>query len=146
MIYILKQIKNLLKRLQLPFKTGFYNGHYSKDSNGEFVFEYFPIPVISVLNTCDIEIGVNEVITITAKLKRENAITFKYDLLCNYDFEVYGVFDYLTDFYLNNGKLNEISLNIEKSQEIEVFISIKINATEDVLEILSLLQSYNFYY
>ena len=48
-----------------------------------------------------------------AKLKRENAITFKYDLLCDYDFEVYGVFDYLTDFYLN-GKLNEISLNIKK--------------------------------
>ena len=34
---------------------------------------------------------------------------------------------------------------IKLSQEMEIFVSIKINATEDVLEILSLLQSYNFY-
>ena len=89
----------MVKRLQLPFKTGFYNGHYSKDSNGEFVFEYFPIPVISVLNTCDIEIGVNEIITITAKLKRENAITFKYDLV--------GKDDLVDSRYISNLK-NEI--------------------------------------
>lgn len=47
---------------------GWYNGHYSKNQSGQYVMDYFPIPVVSVKGFCDIEIGIGQ-ITVSTKLR-----------------------------------------------------------------------------
>ena len=34
---------------------GFFNGHYHKAADGQFQMDVYPIPVISVMGLCDIE-------------------------------------------------------------------------------------------
>ena len=58
-------------------ESGFYNGHYRKREDGSFHMNYYPIPVISVKNYCDIEIGLDS-ISISTKLKRNAAISYDY--------------------------------------------------------------------
>lgn len=55
-------------------ESGFYNGHYRKREDGSFHMDYFPIPVISVKNYCDVEIGLDS-ISISTKLKRSAALS-----------------------------------------------------------------------
>lgn len=72
-----------LKRAELTYalfhrifelESGFYNGHYRKQEDGRFYMDYYPIPVISVKNYCDIEIGLNN-ISISTNLKRNAALS-----------------------------------------------------------------------
>ena len=61
--------------------------------------DYYPIPVISIKGYCDIEIEIDE-ITISTKLKYNDALNFDYSKIMHYDFEMYGVKDYLKDYYV----------------------------------------------
>ena len=69
------QMRALLPLLKdwhgMKITCGWFNGHYHKDAAGEYQKDVYPIPVISVMGLCDIEIDFDGT-TVTAKLSREH--------------------------------------------------------------------------
>ena len=122
---------NKAQRLRKPFisapgkykcKMGFYHGHYSKNDEGNYEMEYYPIPVISIIDYCDIEVGIDK-LSISAKLSKVEAEVFDYSLLEKYEFEAYGVEHYLDDFYLKGSTIDEFINRVKVSNEQEIGFS-----------------------
>lgn len=131
-----------------PFTCAYYNGHYFKNPNGEYIMDYFPIPVISFEKLCDIEIGL-EIISLTTKLPRDLALKFNYNKLCDYYFEVYGVEEYLNDFYTEGNSIQELITNISNSSEKEIGFSFQLpwDVTPIQIEkLIRLLEKEGFYF
>lgn len=131
----------------LNYTVGFYNGHYSKNAQGEYEREFYPIPVISVAGVCDIEIE-PDAIAVSSKLKRETALLFDYNALKEYKFEVYGVEDYLADYYVNRD-VDKLLENIGNSQEREIAYRFTFGKSSDFKQVARLtlfLRSNGFYY
>lgn len=129
-------------------ELGWYNGHYSKDENGQYQPDYFPIPVISVKGYCDIEIGFEQ-ITVSAKLKREEALSYSFDDVKDTPFEAYGVEDYLADYYNSDMTVEQLHENIKNSGEKEIGFSFVFDhdADKDILfDFAKLLRRKGFYY
>lgn len=138
-----QEVMSLLDQRLLNYVLGYYPYHSFKENN-EFFIEYYPIPVLTVDNTLDIGIDINQIF-FEFKLTKEDAVIFDYHQLSNFTFEVYGVDDYYHDFYLENN-IDEIITNIENSDEIEIGISILINKnnlTQDVSDVLEYLMLRN---
>ena len=108
------------KLLQCAY--GFYNGHYHKNTVGNYEMDYFPIPVISVKGLCDVEIDLNQ-ISITTKLTRNKVLSYDFDKFKSYNFEVYGVENYLEDFYVVGDTISGMIERIKASKEENVFFS-----------------------
>lgn len=79
-------------------ESGWYSEHYHKGNNGNWFRESYPIPVIGVKGFCDIEIQFDK-ISVSTKLKRNVALAYSFEKFAGYEFEAYGVEDYLEDFY-----------------------------------------------
>lgn len=155
----LNQVYNRLelKRVELTralfhrifeLESGFYNGHYHKREDGSFQMDYFPIPVISVKGYCDIEIGLDS-ISVTAKLRQNKALTYDYNRLCAYSFEVYGVEDYLSDFYHEGMTIQQLLDNLQASDEKEIAFSFRFDFDTDgdkIFAFVELLRRDSFYY
>lgn len=127
---------------------GYYNGHYSKNGLGDYEIDYFPIPVISVKGICDIEIGLDQ-ITVTTKLTREQALYNQFEHVKSYKFEVYGVDNYLDDFYLAGDTIGDMIEKIKESKEQNVFVTFcfPFEASPDELsELVSLISKEGFFY
>ncbi|MBR3293837.1 MAG: hypothetical protein IKI69_05375 [Oscillospiraceae bacterium] len=134
-------------RGSFKIESGFYNGHYHKNAEGNYQLDSYPIPVISVKGLCDIEIDFDEN-SITSKLSKELIMSFDWNILGTVKFEVYGVDDYLRD-YGDNQSICEISKVVQNSTEKEFFISFYIPVSEsgeNVLKFLRKLQENGFYY
>lgn len=130
------------------FICGYYNGHYHKDSEGKYVMDYFPIPVITVDGLCDIEIDLDKV-SISTKLKREAALGYEYEKLSEYAFEVYGVEEYLDDFYVEGNTYPELVKNIENSEEKEIGFSFMFSGdvgAEEIYKVVKFLRKEEFFY
>ena len=129
-------------------KRGYYNGNYHRDKNGEYVMEYFPIPVIEVRGYCDVEINLED-ITVSTKLTKQKALEYNYDKLTEYSYEAYGVEDYLQDFYKQGMTTAEFQAAIKKSEEKEIGFSFKfdfdITGTE-MYEFAKMLRREGFFY
>ena len=126
---------------------GFYNGHCHKSDSGEYVADAYPIRVISVPGLCDIEVDFDS-IAITAKLAKETAAEFDWQLFKNAHFEVYGVEDYLQD-YGNSENIAAINGSISACTEKELFVTFCLpagTAAADVLRIVQKLRECGFYY
>ncbi len=137
-----------LKLNKLEIEYGWYNNHYNKSPSGEWIRDAHPIPVISVKGLCDVEISFVSV-TVSAKLSRTQALEYTYDKLTCYDFEAYGVEDYLSDYYTKGQTFEQLKENIRKSSEQEIGFSFTFPEDIDVgkiCEFVSLLQSEGFYY
>ncbi|MFY9421572.1 MAG: hypothetical protein WAP91_01015 [Bacilli bacterium] len=144
-----EEILSGLKSIQeeIHFKCGFYNGHYHKNDRSEYEKDYYPIPVVSIVGLCDIEIDFDN-ISITSKLKKNNIIDFEFIQFTQYRFEVYGVEDYLCDFGTEKS-LNDMIKKIIESDESEFFITfyLPFNANVvDVLNLIKLFQTNSFFY
>lgn len=129
-------------------ESGFYNGHYRKWEDGIFHMDYYPIPVISVKNYCDIEIGLDS-ISISTKLKRNAALSYDYSKLHAYRFEVYGVEDYLADYYHEGMTVQQLLGNMKTSEEHEIAFSFRFDFDthgEAIYAIVKLLRREGFYY
>lgn len=131
------KIINCLNLNGYGYKWGYYSGHYVKNNN-EWLLEQFPIPVISVEEICDIGIDVIHIF-IEGKLKRECALKFDFTLLKEYRFDVYGVEDYLNDFYNTGLSIEGIKEKILRSNEDEIGVSVFISHEEPIENILSVL-------
>ncbi len=117
-----KSILAELKKNGYKCEWGYFGKHYIKHNNNWFV-EYFPIPVIDVNSICEIGIDL-EHIFIEYKMLKQTALKCDFNKFTKYKFEVYGVENYLSDFYNAEMDLNNINGRILESEEKEVGISI----------------------
>ncbi len=129
-------------------ESGWYNGHYHMDETGNWFRESYPIPVIDVKGLCDIEIPFDK-ITISTKLERNAALTYSFEKFAGYEFEAYGVEDYLADFYHSGQTLQELQENIRACEEKEIGFSFVFPFDVDekqIFEFVKLLRQEGFYY
>lgn len=142
---ILVEFQGKLKSQNINYTWGFYNNHSIKDNNGNWVTEYFPIPVITIDSLCDIGIDL-DFIFVETKMERERAITFDFSSFLPYKFEVYGVCEYLSDFYNDSMDINNIGHEIEQSKENQIGISFFFKQdchVDDIMELIYMLKSIN---
>ena len=103
-----------LSRNGIDAKWGWYANH-SVEVDGEYQTEEFPIPVVDVGDLC--EIGFNlDGCWLEFQLPRAEALAFDWKQLPR-DAEVYGVENYLMDFYHIGMDLSGIAARIEESSE-----------------------------
>ena len=145
-----KQIEfvNALSHRMFELESGWYNGHYHEDEAGNWFRESYPIPVIGVKGLCDIEIPFDK-ITISTKLKREAALAYSFEQFERYEFEAYGVEDYLTDFYHSGQTVQKLKENIRVCDEKEIGFSFVFPFDVDgkkIFEFVKLLRREGFYY
>lgn len=145
----LKQAElNALFRGDFRLESSWYNGHYHKDESGNWCRESYPIPVIGVKGLCDIEIPFDK-ISISTKLKRDAALGYPFEKLAGYEFEAYGVENYLTDFYHPGQTAQDLRDNIRACNEKEIGFSFVFPLDRDgkqIFEFVKLLQQEGFYY
>lgn len=142
------EIVSLLASYGCDFTVGYYNGHYSKRADGHYEIEFYPIPVISIAGLCDIEINVMDT-TISTKLTKERAICFDYSQISGYTFEVYGVEDYLADYYAKGDSIKAMIGKIQMSDEKQIGFSFCFDTVfhgEELSGLLRLFSSCGFFY
>lgn len=137
----------LLHRI-FELEPGWFNGHYQKQEDGSFRRASYPIPVIGVKGVCDIEIQFDK-IEVSAKLKRDRALTYSYDKMAEYPFEAYGIEDFLGDYYHEGQTIQELREHILPSEEQEIGFSFTFPFTvegKELFAFVKLLRSEGFYY
>ncbi len=124
---------NALRNAGYEAVRGYYNNHYIKKAD-EWAVEYYPVPVISVKNVCDICLDINRTF-VEFKLERQAALAFDWAALIGLSFEVYGAQDYLLDFYDPACGFEEIGKKISQSGEREIAVSLRLGYLpgEDIL-------------
>ncbi len=141
------ELLNGLRRRIFAPRLAWYNGHYRRQDDGCFAMDYFPIPVVEVKDCCDIEINLDSV-TVSARLGREDALSFSYEKLSKFEFEAYGVEDYTGDLYRPGMTARELKENIRNTSEQEVGFSFRFDFDVDgdaVYEFVKLLRREGFY-
>ncbi len=142
------EIVRALPRKMFELVSGWYNGHYHRNGAMDWVRESFPIPVVSVNGLCDIEIQFDG-ISVSAKLKRDAALAYHFEKFAGYEFEAYGVGDYLADFCHPEQSAQEMKERIRASEETEIGFSFafpfEIEGMQ-IFEFVMLLRREGFYY
>ena len=115
----LEIVKAAVRQAGLECASIWHNGHYARDGCGEFRRQAYPIPVVSVENLCDIELGFSA-LNATAKLARARALAFPYETLPPRSLEACGVEDYLSDCYHAGQSLEALRKNAASSRETEI--------------------------
>lgn len=120
----LEEKKTELARALSPFETeaGWFNGHYQRDDKGSWRRDAYPIPVVSVKGLCDIEVQFTR-LSVSTKLKREAALAYSFEQMKAYEFEAYGVEDFLSDYYHAGQTMRELKEKIKESAENEIGFS-----------------------
>ena len=154
---IYRELESRMQKLVAPFTSlhkgfdfscGYYSGHYHKDAKGKYVMDFFPIPVVTIKRLCDIEIDLDK-ISVSTKLSREVALNYSYEKLAGYEFEAYGVDEYLDDFYVKGNTYAELVENIASSKEKEIgfsFLFSKDVDAEVIYECVKFLRKEGFFY
>ncbi|MGI6770351.1 MAG: hypothetical protein ACOX5E_05835 [Bacilli bacterium] len=130
------------------YTVAYYSGHYNKNNDGNYQIDYFPIPVISIKNYCDIEVGLDGV-SLSTKLKKADALKFDYNKIKQYKFEVYGVEDYLKDYYVEGNTIEELLNNIKLSKEKDIGFAFKLDKNIDgdsIYKFVKFLRRNGFFY
>ena len=142
------QIGHALFHRGFQGEVGWYSGHYHKSGHGTWMREAYPIPVIGVKGFCDIEIQPDH-ISVSTKLQRSAALSDSFESLAGYDFEAYGVEDYLADFYHPGQTIEELRENIDACHEQEIGFSFVFPFDVEgaqLFEFVKLLRREGFYY
>lgn len=129
-------------------ECGWYNGHYSLGEDGEWNRDSYPIPVVSVKGLCDVEVSFTG-ITLTTKMSRMQAIEYSFVKFANYDFEAYGVADYLNNYRSKGESIEEFKKNLKATKEREIFITFTIPEEmigDKLYNFAKLLKREGFYY
>ena len=119
--------------------SGWYNGHYHKNILGEWERESYPIPVLEIAGICDVEIGFDK-ITVSAKLRTESISTLEAESFTPYDYEVYGVEDFLNDLYSSRQPFGQLKAIAENHSEPEVGFSFYFPPHASAIPILDLIR------
>lgn len=140
-------VQALLHRI-FETESGWYSGHYHRNTAGEWNRESYPIPVVSVKGFCDIEIAFDK-ISVSTKRKREDALAYSFEKLSGYEFEAFGVEDYLADYYHAGQAIQEMKENIRACDEKEIGFSFCFPFDVEgkrLFEFAKLLRREGFYY
>lgn len=144
----LAEVSRALSHRIFEIESGWYNGHYHRNVEGEWRRASYPIPVLSVKGFCDIEIGF-EKITVSAKLKRAAALAYSFEKMADCEFEAYGVKDYLADYYHEGQTVQDMKENISRCDEAEIGFSFVFPFEAEgraIFEFVKLLRREGFYY
>lgn len=136
-----------LSHRMFELESGWYNGHYHKSDNGNWLRESYPIPVVGVKGFCDIEIQFDQ-ISVSTKMKRNIALGYSFEKFAGYEFEAYGVEDYLADFYHAGQTIQKMKDNICTCEEKEIGFSFVFPFDvegKQILEFIKLLRCEGFY-
>lgn len=133
-----EELVHAAEQKSMETETGWYNGHYHRSEKGEWIRESYPIPVVGVKGICDIEIQFDG-ITVSAKLKRDAALTYSFEKL-EYDFEAYGVEDYLGDYHQPGQTFDRMKERILAGTEKEIGFSFPFPFETDGAEIMHLVE------
>ena len=143
-IPILKEIENIRQFLGskcIDHALGFYNRNSIK-INDKITSEIYPIPVITCkLNTIDIAIGLDLAINenyigfIRFTFSKEDLLGFNFNLLRNFNFELYGYSYINRNFDFDN--IEQELIRIQKSQETQFKIKISISNTNQIKDIIN---------
>ena len=143
-----RDIRSAVSELPYRIVVGWYNGHYRKNSCGEWERSAYPIPEVDLMGLCDIEIHFDG-ICVSTKLLRDKALDCTFDRFSDLQFEAHGVQDFLLDFYWKGITLEAMKRNIRESQETEIGITFYLPFDSDADRIRHLLLSLRdegFYY
>ena len=108
----------------------------------------YPIPVIEVNGFCDIEIQPRQV-SVSTKLSRSTALSYSFEKFTEYNFEAYGVEDYLADFYHPGQTIEQLKEKIRGCHEEEIGFSFVFPFQvegQQMFEFVKLLGQEGFYY
>lgn len=133
---------------EFPITMGWFNGHYRRDEAGEYGMDCFPIPEITVTGLCDVELHF-DMVNVTTKLRREDALNNDFIPFTDVPFEAYGVQNYLLDFRTEGVSIDAMYDNIRNSDEQEVFFTFSLAAevtTDTVTAFVQRLRNSGFYY
>lgn len=126
----------------------YYSGHYRRGVDGEYQRDSFPIPVVEVPGYCDVEVNL-DCVTVSTKLRRDVALVYTFEKFQQYEFDAFGIDDYLSDFYLPGMTIEQMKENIRSSDETEIGFSFKFTHEIDgdtMYEFVKLLNRQGFYY
>lgn len=127
-----------LKGLGYAFEWNFHNNHYIR-KDGEWLVEYYPIPVVTIKNICDIGIDINHIF-IESKIKKEKVIELDWKMFSDYRFEVYGADNYLEDFYNSSLSLEALPQKINQSNEKEICVAFYFSYLDDKHVLLDMIK------
>ena len=120
-------------------KKGFFNNHSVK-IDGNFVTEFFPIPVITIEGVGDIGVDLDHV-WYEAVLSKDKALTIDYSSLAKeYNFEIYGSRDYLKDIYNGQTAISDIVPGIKDSPETDFCIQFYLEQSVTAGEIIAIIR------
>lgn len=132
------RLKNLLSKLGYSVSMGYYNQH-TVAIDGDMLLEHYPIPVITIKDICEIGLDIMQVY-VESKFYREEAIGIDFSKLKKYNFECYGVNEYLENFYEPGMALEDIAASIEQSGDDEFAINIVLDGEPLTKEIIECIQ------
>jgi len=119
--------------------AGWFNLHSLKYGD-DFITEYFPIPVLSVKGVGDIGLDLDQIF-IETTISKEKALNLKLDKLNEYNIEVYGVSDYLIDYYQPDLEIEVYKEKILKSIEKEFHFTIYLPQGISIDEIINVIHN-----
>ncbi|PKO17882.1 MAG: hypothetical protein CVU39_05215 [Chloroflexi bacterium HGW-Chloroflexi-10] len=124
-------------------EAGWFNMHSVRNQD-EFLDEFFPIPVLTVEGVIDIGLELDFTFVETT-VSKEKIITFQPDNFTEYDVEIYGVKNYLIDYYRSDIKVNNFLERIQMSDEQEFHLTVNLPAyakSDEVIDVLNFLQEF----
>ena len=95
------------------------NGRFHKTIGDRYIREAYPIPVISIIGLCDIEVHFDKV-SVLAKLERDTALAKCFDGFVHYDFTARSGEDDTLIFYEPGMTIPEMKKNITDSEDSEI--------------------------
>ena len=129
------QIKAMLKSNGIQFTCGFYNNHTMR-RNGDFVTEYFPIPVITIEYVGDIGISLDE-IWFEANLPKDRLLMLDFNqLMSKRSFALYGAEGYLNDLNDENDTAYSLREKVVASDETHFCVLYCFDKEEPYAEIV----------
>lgn len=140
-----REIKSVISDLPYKIVTGWYNGHYHRNENGCWERTAYPIPEVDLMGLCDIEIYFHRV-CVTTKMRRDKALEYNFSTLDSYQFEAYGVVDYLNDFYREGISFQSFRDAILNCSEDEIGFTFSVPLDSEIRPLILLFMQEGFYY
>ena len=112
-------IYQALRRRVWTLESGWFNGRFHKTIGDRYIREAYPIPVISIIGLCDIEVHFDKV-SVLARLEREVALAKSFGDFVQFDFVARSGEDDTLIFYEPGMTIPEMKKNIADSEDSEI--------------------------
>lgn len=135
-----EKLANVLARLGHKVEWGYF-GQHSTMVDGDYFLEYYPVPVITVKDVCDVGLDFTQV-WVEGKLYSGAARELELNFLKKYDFSIYGIDNYLQELYEDGMSDEELHEAIASSEEREIGIAITLDdepLTREIIEAVHLM-------